>query len=92
MTGRYATDPGYASKLNNIITTYGLTQYDTPASGNAGGGATTGGNNTGSTGSTMVQVILVIQTQVQQLRPLILFNLAILFGESPINSVLQWIN
>lgn len=51
LTGRYATDPGYASKLNNIITTYGLTQYDTPASGNAGGGATTGGNNTGSTGS-----------------------------------------
>ncbi len=52
LTGRYATDPGYASKLNNIITTYGLTQYDTPASGNAGGGATTGGNNIGSTGST----------------------------------------
>ncbi|EGP4889417.1 LysM peptidoglycan-binding domain-containing protein [Enterococcus faecium] len=52
LTGRYATDPGYASKLNNIITTYGLTQYDTPASGNAGGGATTGGNNTGNTGST----------------------------------------
>lgn len=52
LTGRYATDPGYASKLNNIITTYGLTQYDTPPSGNAGGGATTGGNNTGSTGST----------------------------------------
>ncbi|NTL44891.1 LysM peptidoglycan-binding domain-containing protein [Enterococcus faecium] len=52
LTGRYATDPGYASKLNNIITTYGLTQYDTPASGNAGDGATTGGNNTGSTGST----------------------------------------
>lgn len=52
LTGRYATDPGYANKLNNIITTYGLTQYDTPASGNAGGGATTGGNNTGSTGST----------------------------------------
>lgn len=52
LTGRYATDPGYASKLNNIITTYGLTQYDTPASGNAGGGATTGGNNTESTGST----------------------------------------
>ncbi|EME8184250.1 LysM peptidoglycan-binding domain-containing protein [Enterococcus faecium] len=52
LTGRYATDPDYASKLNNIITTYGLTQYDTPASGNAGGGATTGGNNTGSTGST----------------------------------------
>ncbi len=52
LTGRYATDPGYAGKLNNIIATYGLTQYDTPASGNAGGGATIGGNNTGSTGST----------------------------------------
>ncbi|HAQ8194088.1 TPA: LysM peptidoglycan-binding domain-containing protein [Enterococcus faecium] len=52
LTGRYATDPGYAGKLNNIIATYGLTQYDTPASGNAGGGATTGGNNTGSAGST----------------------------------------
>ncbi|HAP9696233.1 TPA: glycoside hydrolase family 73 protein, partial [Enterococcus faecium] len=26
LTGRYATDPGYAGKLNNIIATYGLTQ------------------------------------------------------------------
>lgn len=59
LTGRYATDPSYASKLNNIILTYGLTKYDTPASGNAGGGATIGnggstGNttNTGSTGNT----------------------------------------
>ncbi|EOY2591303.1 muramidase-2 [Enterococcus hirae] len=50
LTGRYATDPGYAGKLNNIITTYGLTKYDTPASGNAGGGATIGnGGNTGNT-------------------------------------------
>ena len=39
-----------------------------------------------------VQAILVIQTQVQQLRPLILSNLVILFGESQINSVSQWIN
>lgn len=52
LTGRYATDLSYAGKLNNIILTYGLTKYDTPASGNAGGGATTGGNtNTGNTGS-----------------------------------------
>ncbi|EPH96455.1 muramidase-2 [Enterococcus faecalis 13-SD-W-01] len=47
LTGRYATDPSYASKLNNIISTYNLTQYDTPATGNSGGGATTGGGNTG---------------------------------------------
>lgn len=29
LTGRYATDPAYASKLNNTIKTYNLTQYDT---------------------------------------------------------------
>lgn len=28
LQGRYATDPNYASKLNNLITTYNLTQYD----------------------------------------------------------------
>ncbi|WP_165006158.1 MULTISPECIES: LysM peptidoglycan-binding domain-containing protein [unclassified Enterococcus] len=58
LTGRYATDPTYAGKLNNIIMTYGLTKYDTPASGNAGGGATAGtsnsstGSNTGNTANT----------------------------------------
>ena len=33
LTGRYATDPGYGSKLNYLISAYGLTQYDTPNSG-----------------------------------------------------------
>ncbi len=28
LQGRYATDPSYASKLNNIIARYNLTQYD----------------------------------------------------------------
>ena len=28
LQGRYATDPSYASKLNNIISRYNLTQYD----------------------------------------------------------------
>lgn len=28
LQGRYATDPNYAAKLNNLITTYNLTQYD----------------------------------------------------------------
>lgn len=32
LTGRYATDPAYASKLNNTIKTYNLTQYDTHVS------------------------------------------------------------
>ena len=33
LTGRYATDPTYGSKLNNLIATYNLTQYDTPNTG-----------------------------------------------------------
>ena len=33
LTGRYATDPSYNAKLNNVITAYNLTQYDTPSSG-----------------------------------------------------------
>ncbi len=32
LTGRYATDPGYGGKLNYLISAYGLTHYDTPAS------------------------------------------------------------
>src|SRR5699024_5964944 len=31
LTGRYATDPAYAQKLNELIQTYNLTQYDNPA-------------------------------------------------------------
>ncbi|MFV0557638.1 MAG: glucosaminidase domain-containing protein [Enterococcus sp.] len=33
LTGRYATDPSYNLKLNDLIQRYNLTQYDTPASG-----------------------------------------------------------
>lgn len=32
LTGRYATDTAYASKLNKIIESHGLTSYDTPSS------------------------------------------------------------
>ena len=49
LTGRYATDPSYNAKLNNVIAAYNLTQYDTPSSGgNTGGGTVnpgTGGSN-----------------------------------------------
>lgn len=33
LTGTYATDPGYAQKLNWLIETYGLTRFDTGAAG-----------------------------------------------------------
>lgn len=35
LTGRYATDPTYNSKLNWLIQAYNLTRFDTPASGYA---------------------------------------------------------
>lgn len=36
LQGRYATAPNYASSLNNIISTYNLTQYDGNAQTNSG--------------------------------------------------------
>lgn len=33
LTGRYATDPSYGQKLNQLIQNYNLTQYDTPSQG-----------------------------------------------------------
>ncbi|EMG28797.1 autolysin [Listeria fleischmannii subsp. fleischmannii LU2006-1] len=33
LTGTYATDTSYSVKLNNLIKTYNLTQYDTPSNG-----------------------------------------------------------
>ena len=51
LTGRYATDPGYAGKLNYLIETYNLTRFDTPATGNAGGLGTGTTGNTGSNGN-----------------------------------------
>lgn len=33
LTGRYATDPGYAEKLNWLISTYNLTRFDSQSSG-----------------------------------------------------------
>ncbi|MHC5268520.1 muramidase family protein [Enterococcus sp. LJL98] len=45
LTGRYATDPGYAGKLNGVIETYNLTRFDSPATGNGGG---QGNQNTGN--------------------------------------------
>lgn len=44
LQGRYATDTSYASKLNNLIETYNLTQYDT----SSGGGSNNNNNNNNS--------------------------------------------
>ena len=47
LTGRYATDRNYNNKLNNLIVTHNLTQYDTP-----GGGTNNGNNNNNNSGNT----------------------------------------
>ena len=57
LTGTYATDTRYGSKLNNLITTHGLTQYDTPAGSTSGTSASVSGVTTnlsaqGTTSST----------------------------------------
>lgn len=51
LTGRYATDPAYGSKLNSIIENYGLTSYDTPGSGGSTGGGNTNTGNAGNSGN-----------------------------------------
>ena len=45
LTGRYATDPNYASKLNSIIEMYRLTRFDSPATGNNNNQTNTGKGN-----------------------------------------------
>lgn len=50
LTGRYATDPNYATSLNRIIETYGLTRYDTASNGTPStviGGGVSSENNAG---------------------------------------------
>ena len=45
LTGRYATDPNYASKLNSTIEMYQLTRFDSPATGNNQNQTNTGNGN-----------------------------------------------
>lgn len=45
LTGRYATDPNYASKLNSTIEMYQLTRFDSPATGNNNNQTNTGNGN-----------------------------------------------
>lgn len=59
LTGRYATDPTYGSKLNNLIAQYNLARFDTPATGqttpvapNGNGNSNNSGNNNNTTNGT----------------------------------------
>ncbi|MBC1713700.1 1,4-beta-N-acetylmuramoylhydrolase [Listeria welshimeri] len=57
LTGTYATDTAYASKLNNLISTYNLTQYDTGNSSNGSGSSNTGNSNSSSSNSATYTVV-----------------------------------
>lgn len=48
LAGRYATDPTYNAKLNNIIETYNLTQHDTPNNNGGNNGSNQPGGNSGN--------------------------------------------
>lgn len=54
LTGRYATDPNYFTKLNNIIETYNLSQYDTLSNGN---GSTNTNTNTNTNTTDVVYTV-----------------------------------
>ncbi|EOT35403.1 glucosaminidase domain-containing protein [Enterococcus durans] len=41
LTGRYATDPDYGTKLNSLINTYNLTRFDTPSTGSTSSSTST---------------------------------------------------
>ena len=92
LTGRYATDPTYNTKLNNLIEAYNLTQYDTPGSG--GGNTNTGnsnnggstGNNTGSgTGTSTTDTVHTVKSGDT------LFGLAAQYGTTVAN-IKSWNN
>lgn len=51
LTGRYATDPNYATSLNRIIETYGLTRYDTASNGTPSTVVNPGSSSGTSTGT-----------------------------------------
>ncbi len=46
LTGRYATDVSYGTKLNNLIATYNLTQYDSASTGTDTTGTSSSGSST----------------------------------------------
>ena len=46
LTGRYATDPNYNVKLNNLIVTHNLTQYDSPGNNNNNNSSNNNNSNT----------------------------------------------
>ncbi|MBC2377419.1 1,4-beta-N-acetylmuramoylhydrolase [Listeria welshimeri] len=61
LTGTYATDTAYASKLNNLISTYNLTQYDTGNASNGSGSSNTGNSSNSNSSSSNSATYTVVK-------------------------------
>ncbi|EAG6571234.1 1,4-beta-N-acetylmuramoylhydrolase [Listeria monocytogenes] len=61
LTGTYATDTAYATKLNNLISRYNLTQYDSGKTTGGNSGSTGNSSNTGNTNTSNAKIYTVVK-------------------------------
>ncbi|HAC5840986.1 TPA: 1,4-beta-N-acetylmuramoylhydrolase [Listeria monocytogenes] len=61
LTGTYATDTAYATKLNDLISRYNLTQYDSGKTTGGNSGSTGNSNNTGNTNTSDAKIYTVVK-------------------------------
>ncbi|HBL6199560.1 TPA: 1,4-beta-N-acetylmuramoylhydrolase [Listeria monocytogenes] len=61
LTGTYATDTAYATKLNDLISRYNLTQYDSGKTTGENSGSTGNSSNTGNTNTSNAKIYTVVK-------------------------------
>ncbi|MWW11088.1 1,4-beta-N-acetylmuramoylhydrolase [Listeria monocytogenes] len=61
LTGTYATDTAYATKLNDLIIRYNLTQYDSGKTTGGNSGSTGNSSNTGNTNTSNAKIYTVVK-------------------------------
>ncbi|ARM74404.1 autolysin [Listeria monocytogenes] len=61
LTGTYATDTAYATKLNDLISRYNLTQYDSGKTTGGNSGSTGNSSNTGNTNTSNAKIYTVVK-------------------------------
>ncbi|HBL6110583.1 TPA: 1,4-beta-N-acetylmuramoylhydrolase [Listeria monocytogenes] len=61
LTGTYATDTAYATKLNDLISRYNLTQYDSGKTTGGNSGSTGNSSNTGNTNTSDAKIYTVVK-------------------------------
>ncbi|EDN9404203.1 1,4-beta-N-acetylmuramoylhydrolase [Listeria monocytogenes] len=61
LTGTYATDTAYATKLNDLISRYNLTQYDSGKTTGGNSGSAGNSSNTGNTNTSNAKIYTVVK-------------------------------